>query len=89
MSYPFSASFSLVLSERLVQFAQFMPEEQRQNCVWPEPEIRGSQTFVESHQALLPQCLGKAVNKSFIKLALKMRRLKISLDQNVSSLFRP
>lgn len=67
-----------MLSELLVQFAQFIPEEQRQNGVWTEPEIRGSQAFVESHQALLLQCLRKAVSESFIKLPLKDE--KISLD---------
>lgn len=61
---------SLVLSELLVHFAQFVPEEKRQNGVWTEPEIRGSQAFVESHQALLPQHLRKAVSESFIKLPL-------------------
>lgn len=58
-----------------------MPEEQRQNGVWTEPEIRGSQAFVESHQALLPQCLRKAVSESFVKLPLKDEKIKVSLDQ--------
>lgn len=68
MSYPFSSS--LVLSELLVKFAQFIPEEQRQDGVRTESKIRGSQAFVESRQALLLQCLGKAVSESFIKLPL-------------------
>lgn len=80
MSYPFPISLSLMLSELLVLLAQFIPEEQRQNGVWPKPEIRRSQAFVESHQALLPQRLGKAVSKSFIELSLKDEKMKVSLD---------
>lgn len=69
-----------MLSELLVQFSQFIPEEQGQNGVWAEPEIRGSQAFVESHQALLPQCLRKAVSESFIKLPLKDEKMKVMMD---------
>lgn len=70
----------LVLSAPVVQFAQFIPKEQRQNGVWAQPEIRGSQAFVESHQALLLQRLRKAVSESFIKLPLKDEEMKVSLD---------
>lgn len=34
MSYSFPPPLSLVLSELFVEFAQFIPEEQRQNDVW-------------------------------------------------------
>lgn len=79
MSYPFSVSLSLVLSELLVQFAQFIPEEQRQDGVRTETEIRGSQAFVESHQALLSQRLRKAVSESFIELPLTDEKMRVSL----------
>lgn len=69
-----------MLSELLVQFAQFIPEEQRQNRVRTEPEIRGSQAFVESQQAFLPQRLRKAVSESFIKLPLKDEKNYSQLD---------
>jgi len=63
-----------VLSELLVKFAQFFPEEQGQNGVRAESEIRGSQAFVEPHQALFLQRLGEAVTESFIELPLKHER---------------
>lgn len=68
-----------MLSELPVQFAQFIPEEQRQNGVWTEPEIRGSQAFVESLQTLLAQRLRKAVSESFIKLALQDEKMTCHL----------
>lgn len=77
---PLPSYLLLLLSELLVQFAQFIPEEQRQNGVRTKPEIRGSQSFVKSRQALLPQCLRKAVDKSFIKLSLNDEKMKFSLD---------
>lgn len=79
MSYPFSISLSLVLSELPVQFSQFIPKEQRQDGVWTESEIRGSQAFVESQQALLSQRLRKAVSESFIELPLRDKEMKVSL----------
>ena len=60
----------------LVHFAQFVPEEQGQNGVWADPEIRGSQAFIESHQALLLQRPGEAVSEAFIKLPLKYDKEK-------------
>lgn len=45
---PISVSLSPVLSPLTVEFAQLIPEEQRQNGVRAEPEIRRSQALVES-----------------------------------------
>lgn len=45
--------WSPVLSEFLVQPAQFVPEEQGQNGVRTESEIRGSKAFVESRQTFV------------------------------------
>lgn len=64
-------SRSRVLSDLLVHLPKLVPEEQGQDGVRAEAEIRSSQAFVESHQALLPQGLREAVPESFIKLALK------------------
>ena len=66
-----------MLSEWLVHFAQFVPEEQRQDGVWAEPEVRGSQALVESHQALFPQRLRKAVSESVIQLPLNDQNTKV------------
>lgn len=71
-----SSYWFLLLSELLVQFAQFIPEEQRQNGVRTNPEIGGSQSFVKSRQALLPHCLRKAVDKSFIQESLNVEKMK-------------
>lgn len=84
MSYPFSpTSWSLVLSELPVQLPQLIPEEQRQDGVRAEPEIRRSQALVESHQALLPQRLGKAVGEAFVELPLEdqIRRSAINSSE--------
>lgn len=62
-----------VLSDLLVHLAKLIPEEQGQDGVRAKPEIRGSQAFVESHHALLPQRLREAVDESFIKLPLKFK----------------
>lgn len=70
-------SLSQVLSERLVEFAQFIPEKQRKNGVWTESEIRRSQAFVKPRQSLLLQGFGKAVSKSFIELTLKNKRMVV------------
>lgn len=59
-----------MLSVLLVQFAQFIPEEQRQDGVRTQTEIRSSQAFVEPGQALFLQCLGKAVCESLVKQTL-------------------
>lgn len=77
-----------MLSELLVQFAQLIPEEEGQNGVWAESEIRGSQAFVESCEALLFQSLGEAVTESFVQLPLyKKKDEKIASNQeNRSSL---
>ena len=75
---PPSVLVLLVLSVLLVHFAQFVPEEQGQDSVWSEPEVRGSQTFVESRQALLPQRLGKAVGESLINQPLKHDNMTVS-----------
>lgn len=60
------------LSDLPVHLAKLVPEEQGQDGVRAEAEIRSSQAFVESHHALLPQRLREAVAKSFIKLALQL-----------------
>lgn len=65
--------WSQVLSDLLVHLAKLVPEEQGQDGVRAEPEIRGPQAFVESHHALLPQRLGEAVHEPFIKLPLKSK----------------
>lgn len=61
-----------VLSDLLVHLAKLVPEEQGQDGVRAEPEVRSSQAFVESHNTLLPQRLREAVCKPFIKLALQL-----------------
>lgn len=80
MSSYFPPSSSFGLSELPVHFSQFVPEEQWQNGMWSKSEIRGSQTFVESQQALLPQRLWKAVKKPFVKLPLKHQKMQVSSD---------
>lgn len=65
--------WSQVLSDLLVHLAKLVPEEQGQDGVRAEPEIRGPQAFVEPHHALLPQRLREAVDEPFIKLPLKSK----------------
>lgn len=52
-----SPSWTQVLSDLLIHLAKLVPEEQGQDGVRAEPEIRSSQAFVESHHALPPQRL--------------------------------
>lgn len=66
-------SWPQVLSDLLVHLAKLVPEEQGEDGVRAEPEIRSSQAFVESQQALFPQRLKEAVAESFIKLALQLQ----------------
>lgn len=63
-----------------MQLAQFVPEEQRQNGVGAEAEVRGSQTFVESRQTLLLQRLGEAVGESFVQQTLRDNTFHFIID---------
>lgn len=67
------SSGSWLLSELTGHFSQFVPEEQRQDGVGAQAEIRGPQTFVESRHALPPQGLGETLGKAFIELPLVVR----------------
>ena len=58
----------------LVQFAEFLPEEQTENSMWSKPKIGRPQAFVESGQALFPHCLREAVHVSPVELALNRGR---------------
>lgn len=62
-----------MLSDPIVYLAELVPEEQGQDGVGAQPEIRSSQAFVESHHTLPPQRLREAVDESFIKLALQLQ----------------
>ena len=61
------------LSVVLVELAELVPEQQRQDGVWPQAEVRGPQALVEPRRTLLPQRLREAVSESPIKLSLKDR----------------
>ena len=39
-----------------------MPEEQRQEAVWPDPQVLGRKTFVECREPLGPGDFDHAVN---------------------------
>lgn len=55
----------------LVEFAEFVPEEQAEDGVRAEPEVGRAEALVESHQALFPHRPGEAVHVSPVEQALR------------------